>query len=119
MVVFLCVLFKIWNINLDLENYFKCNIYDMFFNDYCLEYFLILKELYPNGKMVIERNKDHCAILINDVVYDVLGVEDNNLFYIALEDDENYVYSFYKKFDLNEKLGLQKYLNHNSKTLKY
>ena len=92
----MCVLFKIWNINLDLENYFKCNIYDMFLNDYCLEYFLILKELYH-----------------------VLGVEDNNLFYIALEDDENYVYSFYKKFDLNEKLGLQKYLNHNSKTLKY
>ena len=91
----------------------------MFLNNYCLEYFLILKEFYPNGKIVIEKNKDHCAILINDVVYDVSGIKDNNLFYIALENDENYVYSFYKKFNLDMKMSLQKYLNDKSKILKY
>ena len=115
----MCVLFKIANINLKLENYFNCNIYDMFLNEYCLEYFFILKELYPKGKMVIEKNKDHCAILIDGVVYDVSGINDKNLFYIADLNDMNYVYSFYKKFDLDVKLGLQKYLNGKSKTLKY
>ena len=115
----MCVLLKIKKINLSLETYFKCNIYDMFLNEYCLEYFLILKEFYPKGKMVIEKNKDHLAILIDDVVYDVSGIRDNNLFYTALESDENYVYSFYKKFSSDEKLGLQKYLNDKSKILKY
>ena len=62
MVIFLHPLESIININSKLINYFNCNIYDLFLNNYCLEYYNILKKIYPNSYMVLEKNKEHIAI---------------------------------------------------------
>lgn len=101
MVIFLHPLESIININSILINYFNCNIYDMFLNDYCLEYYNILKKMYPNSYMVLEKNKEHCAILINEVIYDVTGIRENVDFVLADSYDISFVNNFYKKFDNN------------------
>ena len=109
MVIFLFPLEKIILINDKLYNYFNCNIYDVFLNNYCLEYYNILKKLFPDSKMVLEKNNDHCAILIDDVVYDVTGIRDKNDFIIADASDIMFVNEFYNKFNINLKYDL--YLN--------
>lgn len=109
MVIFLHPLESIININGKLINYFNCNIYDLFLNNYCLEYYNILKKIYPNSYMVLEKNKEHIAILIDDAIYDVTGLRENNDFILADSYNINFVNSFYKKFDSNTKRDL--YLN--------
>ncbi len=86
-------------INEFLSNYFNCDIYSLFSNGYCLEYYEILKLIYPDCKMVLQKNNDHCACLINDEVYDVRGLCDKESFEIARKKDIDFVYSFYKRFD--------------------
>ena len=104
------VISNIININKLLSDYFNDDVYDMFLNKYCLEYYEILKLLYPNCQMVIEKHCDHCACLIDGDVYDVAGFCDKNNFYIASENDLNFVYSFDTKFDDELKIKLIKYL---------
>ncbi len=99
MVIFLCVLLTIMKINEFLSDYFNCDIYNMFLNGYCLEYYKILESIYPDCKMVLQKNNDHCACLINDEVYDVSGLCDRDSFVIACKEDVDFIYSFYKKFD--------------------
>lgn len=66
MVIFLSVFLTIININKCLSNYFWDDIFGCFTNEYCYEYFLILKDIYTDAILVVQDNKEHCAALIND-----------------------------------------------------
>lgn len=97
------VVLSIININMVLEEYFKDDVISMFLDGYCLDYYDILKTLYPDAKMVIEKNNYHCAALINNEVYDVTGIRCKYDFFIASKKDEDFVYSFYGKMDDGDK----------------
>lgn len=92
------VVLNIININKCLSNYFEDDIFEYFTNKYCLEYFLILKEIYPEAILVAQKNKDHCAALIKYNVYDVTGIRNKEDFFIADSNYVDYIYSFYNKF---------------------
>lgn len=96
------ILLTIININRCLSNYFEDNIFEYFTNKYCLEYFLILKDIYPEAILVAQNNKDHCAALINDNVYDVTGIRNKEDFFIADSDYIDYIFSFYNRFSIEE-----------------
>lgn len=68
------VLEDIININKVLYDYFKEDIINLFLDGYCLDYYYILKEFYPESVLVLEKGKDHCASLINGNIYDVSGI---------------------------------------------
>lgn len=104
------VILDIIMINNVLTKYFKRDIYSMFLDDYCFEYYRILKLIYPGCKMVIENNKDYCASLIMGNVYDVTGIRDGSDFFIADTFYENYVYSFYNKFNEEVRNDLNNYI---------
>lgn len=104
------VILDIIMINNVLTKYFKRDIYSMFLDDYCFEYYRILKLIYPDCKMVIQNNKDHCASLIMGNVYDVTGIRDGSDFFIADTFYENYVYSFYNKFNEEVRNDLNNYI---------
>lgn len=94
-----------------LSNYFKLDNYsiiDMFNEGYCLEYYNILKEIYPYNVMVLEKDKEHCASLINGKVYDVTGLRNKNLFVRASKEDMDYVNSFYNHFSDADKINIKK-----------
>lgn len=114
----MCVLLSIIKINELLCDYFGYDIYDTFLNGYCLEYYEILKLLYPEGKLVIEKNGEHCACLIDGNVYDVTGICDNDSFFVANKRDIDFVYSFYNRFDEKLKDSISKYILGNSKVIK-
>lgn len=97
------VVLSIININRILQNCFNDDVILMFLNGYCLDYYDILKTLYPDAKMVIEKNNYHCAALINNEVYDVSGIRCKDDFFIASKNDEDFVYSFYGKMDDRDK----------------
>ena len=118
MVIFLYPLEQIININNELFNYFNRNIYNMFLDGYCLEYHNILKKIYPNSCMVLEKGKEHCATIIDGFIYDVTGVRENKDFVLASDNDINFVNEFYKKFDNNIRKDLYFNIFGNSKTIK-
>ena len=111
MVIFLDVFLNIIKINQVLEDYFKCNIYDLFLNCYCLDYYRILTSIYPDGVLVLEKNKEHCACMINEVIYDVSGIRDVNDFVLANENDINFVYSFYNRLSNEEINDIIEHIN--------
>ena len=102
------VLLKIIEINKILDEYFNDNIYDLFLNGYCYEYFIILKKFFPEAKMVIEKDNNHCAALINGEVFDITGIRNKKDFYIASKQDEDFVYSFYKRMNKEDKQNIKK-----------
>lgn len=93
------VLEDIININKVLYDYFKEDIISLFLDGYCLDYYYILKEFYPESILVMEKNKEHCASLINGNIYDVSGIRNINDFIIPSKMEEDFVYDFYKKMD--------------------
>lgn len=107
MVIFL-ILDDIFFINNILTNYFKEDVINLFLDGYCLEYYLILKYLYDDAQLVIEKNKNHCACLINNCIYDVSGIRESNDFFIASKRDEDFVFDFYKKFSYVDKNNIYK-----------
>lgn len=108
MVIFLAVLLKIIEINKILQEYFQSDVYDLFLNGYCYEYFLILKKFFPEAKMVIQKDNNHCAALINGEVFDVTGIRNIKDFVLASKQDEDFVYSFYKKLTTKDKQNIKK-----------
>ena len=96
------VVLSIININKCLSNYFEDDIFEYFTNKYCFEYFLILKEFYPDAVLVAQNNRDHCAALIKDNVYDVTGIKNKEDFFVADSSYVDYIYSFYNRFSLEE-----------------
>lgn len=102
MVIFLSIILTINEINNVLNGYFKDNIYDLFMDKYCFEYFLILKSIYPNSVLVVQKGKEHCAALIDNNVYDISGRKNINEFEIIDNDYEDFIYSFYNKFSDEE-----------------
>lgn len=117
MVVFLYVILNIIKINRILSDYFEGDVISMFLDGYCLEYFEILKRLYPEAKMVLQKDKDHCATLIDGNIYDVSGIRNIGDFILASKFDYDYVYSFYKRFSLLDKENIDKLIDENSKCL--
>lgn len=117
MVVFLLVVLTIIKLNEILREYTKEDIFEYFTNKYCLEYFLILKEIYPDAILVIEHNKDHCAALINKDVYDVTGIRNKEDFFIADSNDIDYIYSFYNRFSMEEHERIKCIIKGNSKEI--
>lgn len=111
------VVLSIININRILQNYFNDDVISMFLNRYCFDYYDILKTLYPDAKMVIEKNNYHCATLINNEVYDVSGIRCKDDFFIASKDDEDFVYSFYGKMDDRDKKNIINLIKGISKKL--
>ncbi len=93
------VVLSIIEINNILRKLFYEDAVFLFKDSYCLDYYEILKSVYPNAIMVIEKEKYHCAALIDDEVYDVTGIRNRNEFYVASSLDEDFVYSFYKRMD--------------------
>lgn len=91
------VLEEIININKVLYDYFKEDIVNLFLDGYCLDYYFLLKEFYPESILVIEKNKEHCASLINGNIYDVSGIRSASDFTIPSKIEEDFVYDFYKK----------------------
>lgn len=112
------VIFDIIKINKMLSEYFDCNIYDMFLNGYCLEYYNILKLFYPDCMMVIEKNTNHIACLIDENIYDVAGFCNSDCFFLVNENDLNFIYSFYNKFSDELKCDIIKYIKSYEKTIK-
>ena len=105
------VINDIIRINIILSNYFKEDVYNLFLDGYCLEYYNILKMLYPSGKMVLEKDHDHCAILIDNNIYDVSGFRSKDDFVLASKTDENFVNSFYNKFSEENKKKIYKIIS--------
>lgn len=104
-------------INNILTNYFNCDIYSVFLDGYCLEYFDMLKKLYPGAIMVIHKTKNHVAALINGNIYDVSGIRNKDEFEIANKIEEDYIRSFYNKFSNFDKENIYELLNKNNKTI--
>lgn len=111
------VILNIININKILSDYFEGDVISMFLDGYCLEYFEILKRLYPEAKMVLQKDKDHCATLIDGNIYDVSGIRNIGDFILASKFDYDYVYSFYKRLSLLDKENIDKLIDENSKCL--
>lgn len=79
-----------------------------FTNGYCYEYSLILQRFFYNGIIVMQNNKMHSAIMIDNVIYDVGGIrEDTNNFHVATGVDFEYIYKYYGFFSN----GFKEYLN--------
>lgn len=93
------VLEDIININKVLYDYFKEDIINLFSDGYCLDYYYILKEFYPESVLVLEKGKDHCASLINGNIYDVSGIRNASDFTIPSKIEEDFVYEFYNKME--------------------
>lgn len=93
------VLEDIININKVLYDYFKEDIINLFLDGYCLDYYYILKEFYPESVLVLEKGKDHCASLINGNIYDVSGIRNASDFTIPSKIEEDLVHEFYKKME--------------------
>ena len=69
---------------------------DNFTNGYCYEYSIILKRFYYDGLIVMQNDKMHSAILINNTIYDVNGIRyDTNNFHVANGTDFEYIYKYY------------------------
>ncbi len=88
-----------------LKTYFNDDeemVVNLFSNGYCLEYHRLLKMLYPDCKMVLEKNNDHCATLIDGTIYDVYGYRNKKEFIIATKEEEAFVNSFYCHFSDKE-----------------
>lgn len=111
------VILNIIKINKILSDYFEDDVISMFLDGYCLEYFEILKRLYPEAKMVLQKDKDHCATLIDGNIYDVSGIRNIDDFILASKFDYDYVYSFYKRLSLLDKENIDKLIDENSKCL--
>lgn len=111
------VILNIIKINRILSDYFEDDVISMFLDGYCLEYFEILKRLYPEAKMVLQKDKDHCATLIDGNIYDVSGIRNIDDFILASKFDYDYVYSFYKRLSLLDKENIDKLIDENSKCL--
>lgn len=93
------VLENIININKVLYDYFKEDIISLFLNGYCLDYYYILKEFYPESVLVLEKGKDHCASLINGNIYDVSGIRNINDFIIPSKIEEDFIHDFYNRME--------------------
>lgn len=93
------VLEDIININKVLYDYFKEDIISLFLDGYCLDYYYILKEFYPESVLVLEKGKDHCASLINGNVYDVSGIRSASDFTIPSKIEEDFIHDFYNRMD--------------------
>lgn len=109
------VVLSIIKINKVLTSYFEEDIQNLFLNGYCLEYYELLKNIYPNAVMVIEKDKEHCAALIEGNVYDVSGIRNKDDFYVANQSDEDFVYSFYKRFEEIDRKNVSDLINGISK----
>ena len=93
------VLEDIININKVLYDYFKEDIINLFLDGYCLDYYYILKEFYPESVLILEKGKDHCASLINGNIYDVSGIRNASDFTIPSKIEEDFVHEFYNKME--------------------
>lgn len=93
------VLEDIININKVLYDYFKEDIISLFLDGYCLDYYYILKEFYPESVLVLEKGKDHCASLINGNIYDVSGIRSASDFTIPSKIEEDFIHDFYNRID--------------------
>ncbi len=118
MVIFLDVYLEIIVINEVLNEYFNDNIYDLFLNGYCLEYFNILKSLHKEAKLVLEKNNEHCAALINNKIYDVSGIRSKDDFEQVNTNKEEFVNSFYKRFSDEIRSDLQNKIENKLKLIK-
>ena len=49
-----------------------------FTNAYCYEFYLILKHYFPKGELVMQKNNMHCAILIDNIIYDTTGAREDH-----------------------------------------
>ena len=116
--VFLDVVLCIIKINRILSEYFNEDANVLFKDGYCLDYYEILKSLYTDAIMVIEKDKYHCAALINDEVYDVTGIRNKDEFYVASSIDEDFVYSFYNRIDVESFKKVVKLVRGVSKKIK-
>ena len=93
------VLEDIININKVLYDYFKEDIVNLFLDGYCLDYYFLLKEFYPESILVMEKNNEHCASLINGNVYDVSGIRSASDFTIPSKIEANFIQDFYNRMD--------------------
>lgn len=109
------VLESIIDINKVLYDYFKEDILNLFLNGYCLDYHFLLKEFYPESILVVEKEGNHCATLINENVYDVSGIRNKNDFIIPNKIEESFVYDFYNRMDDYDYEGIIKLLKGKTK----
>lgn len=93
------VLEDIININKVLYDYFKEDIVNLFLDGYCLDYYFLLKEFYTESILVIEKNKEHCASLINGNIYDVSGIRSASDFTIPSKIEEDFIHDFYNRME--------------------
>jgi hypothetical protein len=61
----------------------------------CLVFCKILKKFYPNSKLLIDKKKGHCALLINEIGYDTSGKVNLNCFKVAEQEDIMYAENHY------------------------
>lgn len=97
------------------------NAKDNFNNGYCYEYSLILKRFYYDGIIVMQNDKMHSAIMIDNKIYDVNGIRNDAYnFHVADGCDFEYIYKYYGfmsipfKDYLNSKIVKQVYKNCDS-----
>lgn len=104
------VLESIIDINKVLYDYFKEDILNLFLDGYCLDYYFLLKEFYPESILVVEKEGNHCATLINENVYDVSGIRSASDFTIPSKIEADFIHDFYNRMDNYDYEGIIKLL---------
>ena len=73
-----------------------------FNSGYCYEFYLILNHYFNNGKLVMTKDNMHCAIMIDDVIYDSSGIRyDNYNFREEKACDLEMIYKYFGFFAYN------------------
>ena len=78
-----------------------------FNNGYCYEFYMLLKHYYYDGRLVMTKDNTHCAILIDNVIYDASGIRyDKYNFREEKSCDLEMIYKYFGFFTCNFREGL-------------
>lgn len=84
----------------------------------CLEFIEIMQNMFINSKIYVRYDQSHCAILIDDLLYDVSGViKDRENYHEASSKEINYIENEFGKYFKCLKISenVIYYLNNNYK----
>ena len=96
----MCLL-DVLKVNEVLKSYFNVDedeLVNMFLNGYCFEYYNVLKSIYPEVSLVLEKGKSHCGALDKSLVYDASGYRLESDFMVPSAFEQDFVKNFFGRF---------------------